>query len=377
MKRCTRCVMPETQETILFDDEGVCNVCRQIEQKHEKIDWAASKRELLELVNKYKGKGDYDCIIPYSGGKDSTFQLYYTVKELGLKPLVVCFDHCFFRPKVLQMREKVLKKLGVNFLTFRPDWKVVKKLMMESLLRKGDFCWHCHVGVTTYPLQIAVKHKIPLLIYGESTAEYTSYYEYGEEEDVGENKMNRMGANLGISAEDMAGMINVSVRDLAPFIFPSRKEIRENDIRAIHLGSYIKWDTRKQSELIREKLGWDGDEVEGVPPEYFYEKVECMLTGVRDYLKYIKRGFARATHLTSIDVRHGRMTREKAIKIVKRYEGIRPKSLDYFLKIMGMTEEEFMNSALKHVIKPHKFNKDEIKPGKELWDQHLWLVVEE
>ena len=102
-----------------------------------------------------------------------------------------------------------------------------------------------------------------------------------------------------------------------------------------------------------------------------------MLTGVRDYLKYIKRGFARATHLTSIDVRHGRITREKAIEIVKRYEGIRPKSLDYFLKIMRMTEEEFMNIALKHVIKPHKFNKDEIKPGKELWDQHLWLVVEE
>jgi N-acetyl sugar amidotransferase len=366
--------MPETQETILFDNEGVCNVCRQIEKKRENIDWEAKKKEFLELINKYKGKGDYDCIVPYSGGKDSTFQLYYIVKELGLKPLVVCYDHGFFRPKLKELREKVLKQLGVDFLIFRPSWHVVKKVMLESLKRKGDFCWQCHVGVTAYPVQIAIKFKIPLLIYGEATTEYTSYYEYGEEEDVGERMVNRMGVNLGISAQDMSGMVNVSLRDLSPFIFPSQKEIKENHIRAIHLGNFIQWDTKTQSELIKEKLGWDGDEVEGVPPEYFYEKIECTLTGVRDYLKYIKRGFARATHLTSIDIRHGRMTREKAIELVKQFEGKRPASLDYFLKIMDMTEDEFMDIALKHVIKPHEFKKEEIKPGKKLWDQDLWPV---
>lgn len=374
MQRCTRCVMPETQETILFDKEGVCNVCRQIEKKQKNIDWSEKKKELKDLINKYKGKGDYDCIVPFSGGKDSTFQLYYIIKELGLKPLVVCFDHGFFRPKLKDLREKVLKQLGVDFLTFRPSWHVVKKVMLESLKRKGDFCWHCHVGVTAYPVQVAIKFKIPLLIYGEATTEYTSYYEYGEEEDIGERMVNRMGVNLGISAQDMSGMINVSLRDLSPFVFPSPKEIKENHVRAIHLGNFIQWDTKTQSELIREKLGWDGDKVEGVPPEYFYEKIECMLTGVRDYLKYIKRGFARTTHLTSIDIRHGRMTREKAMKLVRQFEGKRPASLDYFLKIMDMTENEFMEIALQHVIAPHKFKKEDITIGKKLKDQDSWLA---
>jgi N-acetyl sugar amidotransferase len=369
--------MPETQETILFDKEGVCNVCRQIEKKRDDIDWGAKKNELLELVKQYKGKGDYDCIIPFSGGKDSTFQLYYVIKELGLKPLAVCFDHGFFRPKHIETRDRILNKLGIDFLIFRPSWQIIKKVMMESLIRKGDFCWHCHVGITAYPIQIAVKHKIPLIIYGEGSAEYTSYYEYADEEDIGERKLNRMGHNLGITAEDMAGIINVNVRDLAPFLFPSYKEVKENNVRAITLGSYIKWDTLKQSELIREKLGWEGDEAEGVPPEYFYEKVECMLLGIRDYLKYIKRGFARATHLTSIDIRHGRMTRKKAMELVKQYEGNRPASLDYFLKIMGLTEDEFMDIALKHVIAPHIFKKEEMKPGKKLWDQDNWLVDRE
>jgi N-acetyl sugar amidotransferase len=372
MKKCSRCVMPETQESILFDEEGICNVCRQIERKNEEIDWTKKKKELLELVNLYKGKGNYDCIVPISGGKDSTFQLYYIVKELGLKPLAVSFDHGFYRPKVLKLREKVLKQLGVDFLVFKPNWTLVKKLMKESLERKGDFCWHCHVGVTAYPIQIALKHKIPLIIYGEGSAEYTSYYEYANEEDIGERKINRIGGNLGITAEDMAGMIKVNIREMSPFLFPTTKEIKEKKIRAITLGSYIKWDTKKQSELIREKLGWDGDEVEGVPPQYFYEKVECKLQGCRDYIKYIKRGFARTTHLTSIDIRHEKMTREKALELVKEYDGKRPASLDYFLKIMDMTEEEFMNIALKHIISPNKFNKKDITPGKRLHDQELW-----
>ena len=376
MKNCSKCVMPETQETILFDEEGVCNVCRQIDIKRQKIDWDEKKKELNNLIKKVKGKGDYDCIVPFSGGKNSTFQLYYIVKELGLKPLVVCLDHSFFRPKLKKMRELVLDKLGVDFLSFRPNWYIVKKLMMESLLRKGDFCWHCHMGVTAYPLQIAVKHKIPLVIYGESTTEYTSYYEYGNEDNVDEKMINRMGVNLGISAEDMAGMINVNIRDLAPFIFPSQKEMLENNVKSVHLGNFIKWDTKKQSELIREKLGWEGDAVEGVPPEYFYEKVECMLTGVRDYLKYIKRGFGRTTHLTSIDIRHDQMTRERAMELVKKYDGKRPESLDYFLKIMDMTEEEFMVVALKHIITPHEFKKEQIEKGKKLWDQDLWGVHE-
>ncbi len=376
MKRCSKCVTPETQETLLFDEKGVCNVCRQIEAKRDNIDWEAKKKEMQALVNEYKGKGEYDCIIPFSGGKDSTFQLYYVVKELGLKPLAVCFDHHLFRPDHIKAREKVLNKLGVDLHIFRPSWQIVKKLMLESLLRKGDFCWHCHLGITSYPIQIAVRHNIPLLIYGESSAEYTSYYGYGEDDDVGEKKLNRMSGNLGISAEDMAGMIDADLRDLAPFTFTTAKEIREKKVRAIHLGSFIKWDTKKQSDLIRKELGWMGDRTEGVPPEYYYEKVECKLTGVRDWLKFIKRGFARATHLTSIDIRHNRMTREKAMELVKKYEGKRPKSLDYFLKIMDMTEEEFMDIALKHVIKPHKFDAENIEQGEELEDQKDWQLKE-
>lgn len=164
LRRCIRCTLPETHETIQFDEEGVCNICRQHEFKKTKIDWNDRKKQLDELIYQYRNKSTYDCILPYSGGKDSTFTLWYVIKKLNLKPLVVSFDHGFYRPIIQENNERAFRKLGVDFMKFRTDWKIVRKLMLESLRRKGDFDWHAHVGTFVYPMQIAVKFKVPLVI---------------------------------------------------------------------------------------------------------------------------------------------------------------------------------------------------------------------
>ncbi len=157
LKRCTRCVLPETHETIMFDEHGVCNICRQHEYKHDVVDWDARKKELDALIASHRGTHDYDCVVPFSGGKDSTFTLYYLVKEYGIKPLVARFDHGFFRPHHEDNTLRTLRILGVDYLQFTPSWRVVRKLMLQSLLEKGDFCWHCHTGVVAYPMRLAVR----------------------------------------------------------------------------------------------------------------------------------------------------------------------------------------------------------------------------
>lgn len=372
LKRCAKCVMPETWESINFDENGVCNICRNSKIKKEKIDWPAKEREFIELLKRMKGSGQYDCIIPFSGGKDSTFTVYKLVKEYQVKPLVVSFDHGFYRPKTLENRARTIKKLGVDILTFRPNWHIVKKLMLETLKRKGDFCWHCHTGIFAYPMQIAVKFQVPLIIWGEPSSEYTGFYSYDEDEEVDERRFNRY-VNLGINAEDMAGMIDgLTMRDLEPFKFPPLKELRALKCRSVCLGSYIPWDVKKQTEIIKKNLDWQEDEVEGVPPGYGYEKIECMFTGVRDYLKYIKRGIGRTAHLTSIDIRNSRMSREEALKLTEEYDGKRPASLDVFLNYLGISEKEFIAIALMHQIAPYKHDLTQTKRGKELWDQKFW-----
>ena len=166
LKSCNKCMLPETYETFDFDNKGVCNVCNNYNVKLEKIDWTKRMKKFRELTDQFKDKYEYDCIVPFSGGKDSTFVLYEIVKTHNLKPLVVTFDHGFFRKKHLENNERTLKILGVDQIIFKPDMKVVGMLMLESLIRKGDFCWHCHTGIFAYPMQIAVKFKIPLLIWG-------------------------------------------------------------------------------------------------------------------------------------------------------------------------------------------------------------------
>ena len=143
--RCTRCLTPETHETIVFDEEGVCNICRQQESK-QAIDWATKKKDLDELVESYRGKYDYDCIVPFSGGKDSVWTLYYLVKEYGLKPLVVRFDHGFLRPNLEENTKRIQRELGVDIHHFTPNWKVVQLLMLQSFLEKGDFFPFIKIG---------------------------------------------------------------------------------------------------------------------------------------------------------------------------------------------------------------------------------------
>lgn len=373
MERCKKCVLPITWETLYFDNKGICNICHNWKQKEEKINWKEREKTLIKIFTEVKKqKNTYDCIIPFSGGKDSTYTLWAIVKKYKLKPLVVSFDHWFYRPKTLLNRARTFRKLGVDVITFTPNWQVVKKLMLETLIRKGDFCWHCHAGVFAYPMQIAVKFKIPLVIWGEGGGEYEAYFKFSDLEETDEWKFNRRNI-LGMRAEDLAGFINVDLRDLAPYVYPTKKEIEAAGVKSLPLGKYIPWDVRKQVAINKKELGWEEDELESGYPGVTYEKIECMFEGLRDYVKYLKRGFSRITHLTTLDIRHGRMTRKKALQLIKKYEGKKPRSLAVFLEYVGISADEFNKIVAKHLITPASpVDPHKLKYGKKLWDQNLW-----
>ncbi|MGH8430135.1 MAG: N-acetyl sugar amidotransferase [Solimonas sp.] len=281
LKKCSRCGLPETFETIEFDGEGVCNICRQRDFKADRIDWSARRLELGQLIESYRGKHDYDCLVPFSGGKDSSYTLLHLMKEYRIKPLVVQFNHGFMRDGLKQNNERTLKKLGVDLISFTPNWKVVKRLMLEALTRKGDFCWHCHTGIFAYPMHVAIKFNVPLVFWGEPSSEYTAYYDYRDDqvEEVDEARFNRY-VNLGITAQDMQGMIerdfDLDPRDLIPYTYPPLRELKRIRYRSVCLGSYIPWDVKKHVQVIQQELGWQGDVVECMPWQlYSYEKMEC------------------------------------------------------------------------------------------------------
>ena len=182
------------------------------------------------------------------------------MKEYKLKPLVVQFNHGFMRSRLQENNQRTFKTLGVDVISFTPNWRVVKRLMLETLIRKGDFCWHCHTGIFSYPMHLALKFNTPLVLWGEPSSEYTAYYDYRENEieEVAETRFNRF-TNLGITAEDMAGMIShdfeLDPRDLAPYTFPKNRDLKRLGVRSVCLGSYIPWDVKQNTKVIMEELG--------------------------------------------------------------------------------------------------------------------------
>ena len=117
MKICTHCVIPETAEKLTFSKEGRCSVCNQIDRK-KKINWEERNTILDKLIEEYRGKYDYDCIVPYSGGKDSTFTLWYLVKKKKLKPLAVRFDHNFYRKTLEENNNRKISKNVVENIKY-------------------------------------------------------------------------------------------------------------------------------------------------------------------------------------------------------------------------------------------------------------------
>lgn len=373
MKYCKNCLTPETHDSIAFDDQGVCNVCRQIEYKKSKVDWDERRKWLDAIVEKYKGKGEYDCIVPFSGGKDSVFQLYYIVRELHLRPLVVRYDHWGFRPLIEENNNRVFMQLGVDVLNFKPNWKLVRALMLEGLKEAGDFCWHCHAGVVGHTMQMSVKLNIPLIFWGETAAEYSGHKSFEELNELSETFFDDV-IILSLKVDKIKEMLKdrFDSRMLDMYTYPTNEEIKAVGCKPIYLGDYMQWDTKKNVETIKKELGWKGQAVEGIPPEYDYEKIECKWQGMRDFCKYVRRGYGRTSHLVAIDIRNNRLTTEEGRKIVEKYDGKRPYSMTAFLDVLGITETEYYDIMKKHEISPWIFDREKIESGDELPDMKDW-----
>lgn len=338
IRYCTRCCIPETQEGVIFDEMGICQACQSAEQKIH-IDWTKREKELRKILEDAKAKAgnNYDCILPISGGKDSMFQMHVLVNVYGMKPLAVTHSHNWYSETGWYNLQNCLEKFNVDHIMFTPNRAMVNKVAKRSLEGIGDSCWHCHAGVGAFPLQIAVKFNIPLLIWGESIAETSgraSYYNPVRKFD--REYFTKVSAKL--QPKDMVCEY-LSERDLYPFNIPSVEECEKVGLTGIHLGDYIFWDEERQTEFVRDTYGWRETQMEGTYKGY--KSAECIMAGVHDFTCYLKRGYGRATFHASMDVRNGLLTRKEGFELINENDSVRPDALDYYLKVTGLSEEEF------------------------------------
>lgn len=370
LRYCTRCNIPETQEGVVFDEMGICQACQSSEQKIH-IDWVERFATLQDIVKSAKANSgsNYDCILPASGGKDSTFQAYVLVKVLGLKPLCVTFSHNWMSQTGWYNLQNMLQQFDLDHVMFTPNRNLVNRLAKRSLEMIGDACWHCHSGVPAFVLSMAVKFKIPLVIWGESIAEASGRASY-------KDPVHRFDRDyfLKVSGKIKPELMvcdYLSSRDMYPFEVPSIEEMEAVGVYGIHLGDYMFWDEERQVEFIRDNYGWLETEMEGAYKGY--KSAECAMAGIHDFTCYLKRGYGRGTYQASMDVRNGLLTRAEGFELAKKHDTMRPEALDYYLKITGMTEAEFYETMRRQavgpirdmqlpVVPPEHPNRERIKP---------------
>lgn len=342
---CKRCIMPSTKPDLLIDDEGVCSACRSYEQRAV-VEWGARSRELDILLESYRSKGSYyDCIIPVSGGKDSTCQTIHML-ERGMNPL--CVTATTDQLSDIGRRNiENLKKLGVDYVEVTPNPVVRRKLNRIGLTQVGDISWPEHVAIFTIPVRLAVQLNVPLIVWGENSQnEYGGPAAAAADNVLTRRWLEEFGGMLGMRVTDIAGHEGIERRHLIQYTYPTDEELARVGVTGIFLGYYLSWDGYSNA-LLAQAYGLETfpTAVEGSAVNY--ENLDNVQTGIHDYFKFLKYGFGRATDLLCMHIRRGRLRREDGIRIVQRHDGKFPWSylgypLETVLKEIGMSQDDFV-----------------------------------
>lgn len=363
IRYCSKCVFPETKPDLFFNEDGVCSACIGAEQKNISIDWETRKKEFFGIVKHYRkpdNERGWDCIVPVSGGKDSTYQAYFMKKICGMNPLCVCFE----TTNVTELGQKNLdnlSKLGIDVIHFKKNYNAYKSMVVESFKRIGDEMWPNHIGIFTIPIHFAVQFNIPLIIWGENPQlEYGGPLESIKNRYLNRKWLEEFGGLLGNRIQDMIGVDGITEKDLTPYFYPSDEDIEKVGVTGLFLGHYFFWDARKQLEIVKQN-GFSVKEDGPVEGTYTnYENIDEKMVSLHDYLKFVKYGFGRATDHACIDIRNNRLTRQEAIKLVEQYDGKYPHiGINDFVEYSGMSKAE-VDKIIDSFTNPMLFETDSV-----------------
>lgn len=374
MTLCSKCLMPDTRPRVVFTD-GVCNACSYHESK-KNIDWRAREEEFHEVVKENRGQA-YDCIVPFSGGKDSAF-IAWKLREYGLRPLLVCYGQLLWTEVGRRNFERVCDA-GFDILYWRVDQRVSRHLARRFLVERGHPKQHYDAGVNAVPVRTAVQFNIPLIFYAEfGEAEYGGLV-LDEESYRTRNLTEVLENQIGDDPRNWAAD-GISEKELYPYIYPDKIAVERVGVKAFYFSYFFPWDIYENAKFVREKMGfgrahsWTSKEatLSDISGDYLRWRQECAdfpswwgksdgsfegfdsiddkIDDLDFYMMHVKFGFGRATRMASRLIQSSHMTREQGMELVKRYDGEFPEFyLSEVLEYLNMNREE-----LDEVISNHR-----------------------
>ncbi len=342
VKFCKKCTISNQRPRITFDVNGVCSACNYASYKRE-IDWRAREAELMALCDKHrKNNGEYDVIVPCSGGKDGSYVAHMLKNKYGMNPLATTWAPL----KATELGRKNLDAFiasGFNHILGTPNPVITKKLTNLAFIHLGDPFQPFIYGQYNFPIQIAIKHNVQLIMYGEN----------GEVEYGGDMK-NAYRPTRDILDQDkhyFSGLPpefwtehGVAESDLYPFKSPKYDDILKNKTEIHFFGYYTFWDPQENYYYCREHTGFmpNTERSEGTYSKY--ASLDDKIDGFHYYLSYIKFGIGRTTSDSAHEIRDGKITREEGVSLVRRYDHEFPRRYyEEFLDFCSISDEQVHN----------------------------------
>lgn len=377
VKFCRKCVMSNQRptsaiefkhsksskkNTLQFDLDGICDACRNAEQK-ERIDWGDREKELIQLLNRYRSTdGSYDCLVPGSGGKDSAYQAHILKYKYGMNPLTVTWPPILYTDYGYKNWKNWIDS-GFDNISFNRNGKVMKlltKLSIENLFHPFQTFI---LGQKNLAPKIASQYGINLIFYGENEAEYgnpiadnndslrdKSYYSYDGIDDL------YLG---GVTVRELIENYNLKMSDLEAFLPIREKEIERTDIQVHYLGYYLKWTPQEVYYYAVENTGFKARPFRTQGTYSKYNSIDDKIDDLHYYTTFIKFGIGRATYDASQEIRNNHITRDEGVTLVSRFDGEFPDR--YFNEIMSYLDidpDYFKGDLADRFRSPHLWIKD-------------------
>ena len=351
MNFCEKCGYPENHALgITFDESSTCSGCIIHREKFE-LNWEERKLKLFDLLKCYKSKNNtnYDCIIPVSGGKDSFFIVDLIKNQFGLNPLLVLFNRHYNSKGGIYNLEHIRTTIGCDIITMTLNPETTFKLMRYSFEAIGSIHWPYLAGSTVFPVQIAVKKNIPLIIWGV----HQGIDQVGMFSHLDEVEMTRRYRHehdlMGLEPEQVLTDIDnkISMADIKPLFYPDDSDLQSIGVRGIYLNNYLLWDSKTQYELMQSK--YDIYSFRQKRTFDTYNDMDCLYyNNLHDYIKFCKFGYSKVNDHVAREIRFGRINLEQGLYLIEKYQKFGDIDFTPLCRKMGISIDEFKSILKKH-----------------------------
>ena len=357
------------------NDEGVCSGCL-IHQEKDNLDWNKRWEDLEDLIKPYRCKQrvKYDCIVPVTGANDSYFIMHLVKNKLKLNPLVVTYNKYFNTPLGIKNLANLRAKFNVDILIQNINPQVVKKVTKATLKTMGSMYWPCIAGQTVFPVQTSIRYKIPLIIWGahqgtEQVGMFSHLHNaqmtrrYRKDHDL-----------MGFEADDLLSIFNtLGEEDICQYRYPSDSDLRRNSTIGIYLSNYVRWDPKAQHEEMIKLYDYESTKFQRTFDTFDHGDCYNFLN-IHDHIKHLKTGYTKVTDHATREIRHGRISKEEATKLVNFYESQAYQCDDLFYEWLGVKKNSF-NFVLRQFYNKKYWIEGE--PGKWLPRKKMPAKLEE